>query len=876
MRIRTQLIVAVSLSLAAALGAAVAVWFVAQRVAAIDESQSRVRAVARDISGLLALTQEYALYGSERSAQQWKLRHAQIVAALKPVSADSAATYPQLAQLRRDLDSLPELFANLEASLQGGSNAIAARRKEMLVDLLIASAQSNAEDAYRIQQAGASARTDALRQLIFAAVLIPLVLALAFVLLALLVSRRVMVPLARLQRIAATVRQGNLHVRMNSVRQDEIGDLSREFDAMTASLEFETESLERANDILREVAAQREASEKRLRLIGDNVPALIAYINPMKCFEFGNRAYEKAYGVPADRIVGMRAVDVLGPEAFAQSRPHIMRALGGERASFERTVTRNGVTRYERVTYIPELTVSGEVSGFFSLAEDITELKRIQLTLAESEKRIRVMADNIPALVAYIDRDERYGFSNAYMGKVFGIDPASMLGRTVREVRSEELYASIKQQIGAALRGERVNFENSVTINGRTQYFQVDFIPDFGADGSARGFYSMSFDVTALKEAEQQLRTVMESSPLGIYVTDANGKCLYANSAWQRMAGVSTAASLDYDWRNTVHPADREQVLKAWAAAARGDREFISEHRFQCADGTFFWARVNIAAMRVAGRISGYVGMVEDISQKHALDAALEQKAEELARSNSELEQFAYVASHDLQEPLRMVTSYTQLLRKRYSRNFDGDASEFMEFIVEGGQRMQALITDLLDLSRVNTSRRAFEPVPFGPVLNDALAVLKMRIAETGAEITRDALPTVSGDARQLGQVMLNLIGNALKFSGKEAPRIHIGAQAEGAQWHFTVADNGIGIDARFFERIFVIFQRLHTRSEYAGTGIGLAICKKIIERHGGRIWVESKVGEVGSGTTFHFTLTAATLPDVANQQHPQANQKTA
>ncbi len=872
MRIRTQLIVAVSLALAAAFCAAVAVGVIAQRVAAIDESQGRVRAVARDISGLLALTQEYALYGSERSAQQWKLRHAHIMAALKPLSANSSATYPQLSQLSRELDSLPELFANLEASLQNAPNPIAARRKEMLVDLLIASAQSNAEDAYRMQQAGANARTGALRQLIFAAVTVPLVLALAILLLAALISRRVMAPLAGLQKITAAVRQGNLHARQNSGAQDEIGELSREFDAMTESLEFEKESLERANGILQELVAQRAASEKRLRLIGDNIPALVAYINPLQRFEFGNRGYERAYGVSAERIVGMPLIDVLGPEVFAQSRPHMLKALGGEKVIFERTAVSDGKERHERVSYIPDIAASGETIGFFSLAEDITELKRIQITLAESEKRIRMLTDSLPALVSYIDREQRYRFCNAFIGKVFGMDTEAMLGRTVREVRGEELYAQIGKQIEAALSGERVSFEGESKVGERIYHYQSDYIPDRAEDGTVLGFYAMTFDITALKNAERQLRTVMESSPLGIYVTDAGGACLYANPVWQRMAGVGPAESLRYDWRDTIHPEDRERVLSDWAAAARGGRDFISEHRFQSAGGSFFWARVNVAAMRFSGRALGYVGMVEDISEKHALDAALAQKAEELTRSNSELEQFAYVASHDLQEPLRMVTSYTQLLRKRYSENFDADANEFMAYIVEGGQRMQALITDLLNLSRVNTTAKAFAPVAFGDVLEDAMGLLKIRIEESGAVIAHGELPQVSGDARQLGQLMLNLIGNAIKFRGKEAPRVHIAAEADGDFWHLSVADNGIGIDTRFFERIFVIFQRLHTRVEYPGTGIGLAICRKIVERHGGRIWVES---EVGKGTTFHFTLLAAKAAAVQNAE-AVANRKSA
>jgi light-regulated signal transduction histidine kinase (bacteriophytochrome) len=226
----------------------------------------------------------------------------------------------------------------------------------------------------------------------------------------------------------------------------------------------------------------------------------------------------------------------------------------------------------------------------------------------------------------------------------------------------------------------------------------------------------------------------------------------------------------------------------------------------------------------------------------------------ELRRSNEELERFAYVASHDLQEPLRMVRSYVQLFGKRYKGKLDADADEFVGFALEGALRMQRLIEDLLALSRVGTRGAALVPTDVNDVVDRALQSLKLLIEETGASVTREALPTVSADAGQLEHVFLNLIGNALKFRGAEPPQVHVAAQANDGHWTFSVRDNGIGIDPQSFDRIFVMFQRLHDRSEYPGTGIGLAICRSIVQRHGGRIWVES---EPGRGSTFYFTLPA-------------------
>ncbi|MGH8606848.1 MAG: sensor histidine kinase [Gammaproteobacteria bacterium] len=238
--------------------------------------------------------------------------------------------------------------------------------------------------------------------------------------------------------------------------------------------------------------------------------------------------------------------------------------------------------------------------------------------------------------------------------------------------------------------------------------------------------------------------------------------------------------------------------------------------------------------------------------EKHRLRQGVESYRRTVDRSNAELEQFAYVASHDLQEPLRMVASYLQLLERRYQGRLDADAHEFIGYAVDGAKRMQVLINDLLAYSRVTTRRQPLVPVDCEAVLKATLADLGRAIAETGATVTHGPLPKVSGDPIQLGQLFQNLIGNALKFRGKEPPEVRIEAAEHPSEWVFSVRDNGIGIEPQYAERVFVIFERLHGPGRYPGTGIGLAICKKIVARHGGRIWVESQPGQ---GATFYFTI---------------------
>jgi signal transduction histidine kinase len=250
--------------------------------------------------------------------------------------------------------------------------------------------------------------------------------------------------------------------------------------------------------------------------------------------------------------------------------------------------------------------------------------------------------------------------------------------------------------------------------------------------------------------------------------------------------------------------------------------------------------------------LSTLAGQAASAIQNSLLYEQMRRQASELTRSNSELEQFAYVASHDLQEPLRMITGYTNLLAKRYGGKLDQDADDFIGFAVNGAKRMHVLINDLLSYSRAGTNRNRLTQTNCEETLARTLASLQAAIEESGAAITHDDLPTVMADRTQMDQLFQNLIGNAIKYRGADPPQIHVGCQRDGGWWVFSVRDNGIGIDPRYSERIFIIFQRLHTRDEYSGTGIGLAICKKIVERHGGKIWIES---ELGQGTTCYFKL---------------------
>ncbi|WP_161624994.1 sensor histidine kinase [Paramagnetospirillum caucaseum] len=339
---------------------------------------------------------------------------------------------------------------------------------------------------------------------------------------------------------------------------------------------------------------------------------------------------------------------------------------------------------------------------------------------------------------------------------------------------------------------------------------------------------------------------------------DQDGRLQWVNPAVERLAGYSIDQCLameDYPLP-MVHQDDRETIRRLREAALAGTFESGIEFRLICRNGLVKWVTASFQPIFAdSGAIIGTRWSIHDITDRKKAERELAERSAELERSNTELQQFAYAASHDLQEPLRTVTSFLQLLQRRYDATLDDAAREYIRFATDGAVRMHRLITDLLVFSRVTTHGGTFQPVRMEAVLDTVLTNLGAAIQEAGAELTRDPLPELDCDEVQMVSLLQNLVGNAIKYRAPgTVPRVHVGAVRDGDFWRFSVSDNGIGIDPKYFERVFVIFQRLHTRTEYDGTGIGLAVAKKIVERHGGHIWVESVPGQ---GSTFHFTLPA-------------------
>jgi PAS domain S-box-containing protein len=496
--------------------------------------------------------------------------------------------------------------------------------------------------------------------------------------------------------------------------------------------------------------------------------------------------------------------------------------------------------------------------------------------------------------------------------RMYGYAADAIVGRHCRMLAPDDDGDEIDRRLEAVAGGQPVRYQAvGVRNGGRRLHVSASLSPVLDPDGTVVGASAIHRDITAAKEAAQarlraqaeleervvertaeleranealwaemaertraegRFRAAVESAPTAMLTVDAEGLITFANGEAERLFGYAAdelrgqAVELLVPERDRArHPGERAAFLRQPSARVMAaGRQVRGRHR----DGHEIAIEVGLSAIETA-RGTFVLVMVLDMTARKRAEEDLRLLTNELLRSNRELEQFAYVASHDLQEPLRMVASYTQLLRKRYAGRLDQDADEFIGFAVDGATRMQALIQDLLVYSRVGRSSVVAKPADAGTALEAALTNLKARLDETSATVTADPLPAVLVDGVQLTQVFQNIIANAVKFRGTGPPHVHVGARLVASGVEFSVRDNGIGFEAKHGERIFQIFQRLHPRSEYPGSGIGLAICKKIVERHGGTITAESVPGE---GSTFVFTLpsaAAATIERGSLPPHP-------
>ncbi|MCA1990582.1 MAG: CHASE3 domain-containing protein [Coleofasciculus sp. S288] len=520
-----------------------------------------------------------------------------------------------------------------------------------------------------------------------------------------------------------------------------------------------------------------------------------------------------------------------------------------------------------------------------ALSAKINALQETEAALQDNYNLLETIINSNPNPIFVRDLQGRYRFMNVPGAALFNKSIDEIVGRDSCLLFPPEATTKVKaddERIFAS--GQAETYEETLAIDGEWRTYLTTKTAYRDAQGNIEGLVGFSRDITYLKQAEKALRYAneeleqrvrqrtaeleqvnatlaereallrlfIENVPLAVAMFDRQMRYLATSQRWledYHLGEQDIIGRSHYE----VFPeiADRWQAVHQRCLA--GITAKFEEDYFLRADGTENWERREIHPWRNSiGEVGGLVIFTENITQRKEADEKLKEANAELVRSNSELEQFAYVASHDLREPLRKIKSYTELLAEDYQGQLDATADKYMAYITDGAERMQALISDLLTYSRVGKGDLTKEPVNLESVVNRILTDLSLTISETNAKITLKPLPTIDANFHQMVQLYQNLIANALKFRGEAPPEILIQAQLKHDQWLFSIQDNGIGIKPQYLERIFVIFQRLHSRSKYPGTGIGLAICRKIVERHGGQIWVES---EERKGTTFYFTF---------------------
>jgi PAS domain S-box-containing protein len=508
---------------------------------------------------------------------------------------------------------------------------------------------------------------------------------------------------------------------------------------------------------------------------------------------------------------------------------------------------------------------------FTDLQAAIEELQKTQEALKESlaatsEVARKDLADqkfalDQHAIVAMTDVKGSITYVNDKFCAISKYSREELLGQDHRIINSgyhpkeffQQMYRTIAQ--GGVWRGEIRNRAK----DGSFYWVDSTIVGLAGADGKLDKYVAIRVDITERKRAEEvreRLVAVVESSDDAIIGKTMDGTITTWNRGAEKVFGYSSAEAVGKTIQMLVPPERANEEADILARVERGESVEHFETVRVRKDGKGIDVSVTISPIRdSSGAIVGVSKVARDISERKRAEQRLADKVEELARSNRDLEQFAYAASHDLQEPLRMVASYTQLLAERYGGKLDENADKFLGYAREGALRMQVLIRDLLTFSRVVQAGVPRKNVDCDVALEEALQSLTAAIEESGAVVTHTALPNIWADQTQIAQVFQNLIGNAIKFHNGAPPQCAVSAEKSGCNWLFSVSDKGIGIAPEYAENIFVVFQRLHARSEYPGNGIGLAICKKIVEHYGGTIWVESKVGQ---GSTFKFTLPAA------------------
>jgi PAS domain S-box-containing protein len=618
-------------------------------------------------------------------------------------------------------------------------------------------------------------------------------------------------------------------------------------------------------------SSERDLAEKKLRENEEHCRTLLDEVQDYAMFMLDPQGTVVTWNAGAERIKGYKANDIIGhnyscffpPEDIKRGRPEelLRKTAASGRYEYQgMRVRQNGSRFLASVIFISMKDPDGTLRGFYEISRDLSETK-------EAGAKYRGLLEAAPDAMVVVNQGGEMVLLNVQAEKQFGYHRDELVGQPVTviipEGFAERLIADDLRSTAEALEQQ---IGTGIELTGRRKdgtEFPLELM--LSPLESAEGILVTAAirNISVRKDAEKHLaqmegryRGLLEAAPDAMVVVSQAGNIVLLNVQAEKQFGYSRDELVGQKVTNIIPEGFAERLIAddlrsaadALAQQIGTGIELIARRK----NRTEFPIEIMLSPLESAeGTL--VTAAIRNITERKKAEQHLVKTVGELKRSNDELEQFAYVASHDLQEPLRMVASYTQLLAQRYKGQLDSDADEFIAYAVDGSTRMQGLIQDLLAYSRAGANGKELHEVSSGDALKEALTNLRGTIKENRAVVTHGPLPAITTDSMQLVQVFQNLIGNAIKYHSARLPLVHVSAAKNGGgEWIFSVRDNGLGIEPQYFERIFVLFQRLHGREEFKGTGIGLAVCKKMVEQLGGRIWLESQPGE---GSTFHFAL---------------------
>jgi len=607
--------------------------------------------------------------------------------------------------------------------------------------------------------------------------------------------------------------------------------------------------------VTRDLTETREL-EARYQMLLEATPDAIVIVKSDDTIEFVNKQAEKVFGYEREELVGQDVNKLAPPRTRELQAAYVQRLLGGlthpspEAPPEFFGQRRDGSEFPLDFSVTPLATQRGQVLLFG--VRDLTERRN-------SEARFQALLESAPDAMVISGSDGLIELTNLEAERMFGYARGEMVGQPVQVLIPSDLHSGYERDSHLFFQGQgQREMGAGVELRARRKDgvefpVEIRFSPLQGPKGTS--MTAAIRDVTERKKSETRFRALLESAPDAMVIVGSDGAIRLANLQTEKLFGYDRAELIGKSVDIMVplsarglHAQHRNGYFESPKPRAMGPELDLMALR---KDGTEFPVEISLSPLEGPDGVS-VTAAIRDITERKRVAQELTEKVAELRQSNEALEQFAHIASHDLQEPLRMVASYTQLLARRYVGRLDKDADEFISYAIDGTKRMKRLIEDLLLYSRAGQGIPPIQEFSSELALSTAIRNLSQAIKESGAEVTYDAMPLVVGDELQLVQIFQNLISNAIKYRGEKTPEIHVSADMQAKEWVFSVADNGIGIEPQYHERIFVIFQRLHRVGKYEGTGIGLAICKRILQQQGGRIWVES---EPGSGSVFHFSL---------------------